>query len=170
MKTIAEFDIKNYNSDWKTFFREAVRVIIVDNGRIAMVKSKRGYYKFPGGGKRAFESDTQTAIRETLEETGLSVIESSVCEFGAILEVRKSNRHANEIFRQMSYYYTASVDETVLPQKLDGYEADEGYSLEWVDIKKARDINIEYAKNKRCAFLWREIFVLERIIDPDKDE
>ena len=165
MKTIAEFDIKNYRSEWRTFFREAVRVIIVKDGNVAMVKSKRGYYKFPGGGKRAFETDVQTAVRETLEETGLTVIESSVSEFGAILEVRKSNRHSEEIFRQMSYYYTASVNDTVAPQKLDGYEADEGYSLEWVNIKKARDVNIDYAKCKRCAFLWREIFVLESILD-----
>ena len=165
MKTIAEFDLKNYNSEWNTFFREAVRVIIVKEGKIAMVKSGRvGYYKFPGGGKRRGETYVQTAMRETLEETGLSLVKDSVKEFGAVREKRKSNRRPDEIFEQISYYYTADASDGVSVQKLDGYEADEGYSLEWVDIEEACETNKFFGNQKRYAFLAREIFVLEEIL------
>jgi len=165
MKTIAEIDLKNYSTEWKTFFREAVRVVIVKEGKLAMVKNGRaGYYKFPGGGKRANETDVQTAVRETLEETGLSVISGSVSELGMILEVRKSNRHPDEIFKQHSYYYFAKVDDSLLPQSLDSYEAQEGYTLEWVSIKDAYDTDLYFCNNKRYAFLRRELFVLKQLL------
>jgi len=165
VESIAEFDLKNYNSEWKTFFREAVRVIIVKGTSIAMVKSGRiGYYKFPGGGKRRGETDVETAMRETLEETGLSLIEDTVKAFGSIREKRKSNRRADEIFEQISYYYIAEASDGVLPQKLDVYEADEGYSLEWVEIEKALETNRFFGNRRRFAFLAREIFVLEEIL------
>ena len=168
MKTIAEFDFKNYDPAWKVFSREAVRVIIIKNGKAAMVRSKRGYYKFPGGGKRSYESYVQTAIRETREETGLSLIEDTINEYGAILEIRKSNRHPEETFRQISYYYTADAEETVLEQKLDEYEADEGYSLEWVDIEEACGINSQCSRGRKCAFLSREVFILKKLLGDEK--
>lgn len=163
MKTIAEFDFKNYDNEWSVFSRKAVRVIIINDGKIAMIRSKRGYYKFPGGGKRAFESDAQTAKRETLEETGLTLIDRSLKAFGAVVEIRKSNRHAEEIFKQTSFYYTADAEDTLLPQRLDIYEASEGYALEWVDIERAYDVNLEYIEAKKCLFLKREMFVLEML-------
>jgi len=171
MKTVAEFDLKNYSPEWKTFFREAVRVIIIKDGKLAMVKSGRiGYYKFPGGGRRPGESYVRTAIRETLEETGLSVIEDSVREFGRILEKRKSNRHPGEIFNQVSYYYYAAVDSSLSEQRLDGYEREEGYTLEWVDIAAAYETDLEFYEKRRSAFLKRELFVLGELLKADKED
>jgi len=79
MDTLLVMDMKNYDESLPRFLREAVRAIIFSNGKIAMVKSeKEGYYKFPGGGIKNGETHEEALIRETLEETGLSISASSI--------------------------------------------------------------------------------------------
>ena len=83
MKLLCEFDYKDYDKCTRSFERNAVRAIIFKNNKIAMVKSdKEGYYKFPGGGMEKDESKIDTLIRETIEETGLSIIPESIKEYG----------------------------------------------------------------------------------------
>lgn len=90
MKTLLVMDSKNYNDSMPHFLREAVRAIILSNKGIALVKSeKEGYYKFPGGGIENGETHVQTLKRETKEETGLNIIDSSIKAFGMVKEVKK---------------------------------------------------------------------------------
>ena len=50
MRTIAIFDEKNYKENANRFIREAVRAVIIKDGKVALVKSlKKNHYKFPGG-------------------------------------------------------------------------------------------------------------------------
>lgn len=165
MRTIASFDLKNYKKEWRTSLRRAVRVVIMRNGRIAMVKNGRiGYYKFPGGGKMLCETDAQTAVRETLEETGLSIIPNSLKELGMTVEVRRSSRRRGEIFKQYSYYYTASAENTVLPQMLEDYEKRDRYTLEWVTPEEAYSVDLGFVETGRRLSLKRELAVLELIM------
>lgn len=170
MKTLKVLDSENYESDWQTFTREAMRAIIIDeSGRLALVESLRdGYYKFPGGGIERGESHADALIRETLEETGLSIIPESIRPFGMIHEKRGSTVREGEIFEQFSCYYTAEVSESVSAQKLDGYEAEAGYVLRWVDPRAAYERDMEIGKTTDAAYLLREAYVIGLIMEGNK--
>ncbi len=166
MKTILELDRKNYGSDWKVYTRNAVRAIIIHDGRIALAKSmKEGFYKFPGGGIEKGESHTDALIRETLEETGLKIIPSSIKEFGMSREARASKFTENEVFEQNSYYYFADIEDSIHSLNLDGYEAELGFCLEWADISKAYEANLALSKVCGFEFLQRESAILKMIAD-----
>jgi 8-oxo-dGTP pyrophosphatase MutT (NUDIX family) len=78
--------------------REAVRVVLLDeNDRVLLIemhdpaRPDRGWYWFtPGGGRESGESQTECAVRELLEETGLRldpddlgpVVHEEVIEYG----------------------------------------------------------------------------------------
>lgn len=165
MKLLTEFDVSNYDANWKKCCRKAVRAIIISNGKIALVKSfKDGFYKFPGGGIEPGESHCDTLIRETLEETGLHIKPDSIKEFGMICERRKSKYFVDEIFEQWSYYYLADVEDFISAQNLDKYEAELGYCLEWTDIGKAYRTNIALPGNTEHTFLKREAYVLKQLL------
>ena len=54
-----------------------------------------------------------------------------------------------------------------MPQELDGYEAEEGYTLRWVTPEEAIDQNkalTNVYKRKYHTMLLREAMVLERLI------
>lgn len=170
MKTILLMDEKNYDEGWKRFYREASRAIIIKGGKIALVKSLQGgWYKFPGGGIEEGESAVDAVIRETMEETGLSLIKDSVREYGTVHEIRKSIYYDNEIFEQKSFYYTAEADDAVFEQNLNAYEAELGYVLEWADIKTAYETNMTFRKNGDFsvvnAFPIREAYVLKMLME-----
>lgn len=164
MRLLKLLDDKNYEPGWKRSYREAVRAVILENGKIAMVKSlKEGWYKFPGGGIKAKESHEDALIRETMEETGLSIDPESIREFGLVMERRKGVYRPEEIFQQSSYYYRADVFAGVSSQQLDKYEADLGYMLEWADIREALDTDRRLAKESENTFLVREATVLQTL-------
>ena len=169
MKLLYEFDYKDYDKCTRSFERNAVRAIIRKDDKIAMVKSeKEGYYKFPGGGMEKDESRIETLIRETLEETGLSIIPESIEEYGYTCEKRKGTYDFDEVFIQNSYYYKADVSDNISELSLDEYEKILGYHLEFVPIEIAYDANKEIGKNYHSSFILREAKVLEILINENK--
>lgn len=106
MRLLFEMDKKDYDPNGRAFVRHSVRSIILRDGKVAMVHSlKYDYYKFPGGGMEPGESQTQTLIRETREESGLTVIPESIREFGYVHRVQKSDEAGEyERFVQDNYY------------------------------------------------------------------
>ncbi len=165
MELLFTFDDKNYNDSDEISLRTAVRAIIFDNDKLAMVYSQtEGYYKFPGGGIEKNESEIDALIRETKEEVGLEVIPTSIKEFGMIFEKRKSDYKENVIFEHYSKYYIAEVTNNKFEQKLDLYEADERYKLVYIDIKKAYEINMELGKKYYSKYILREAKVLELLL------
>ncbi len=166
MKLLYEFDYKDYENCTKSYERNAVRAIIFKEDKIAMVKSdKEGYYKFPGGGMEKNESRIDTLIRETLEETGLSIIPETIKEYGYTCEKRKGTYDFDEVFIQNSYYYTAEVSDDVSQLSLDDYEKALGYHLEFVSPQIAFEANIETGKNYHSSFILREAKVLEILMN-----
>lgn len=166
MRVIDVIDDKNYDNNWKRFKREAVRGIIISNNKCALVKStKKGFYKLPGGGIEKGESHIQTLIREVKEEAGLSVIPESIKEYGLLHEIRKSKKVDNQIFDQKSYYYFAEVEDELTFQKLDDYEIELGYSLEWVDLHHAYETNINLSKKFGGKFILREAIIFELLMN-----
>ena len=167
MRLLFEIDTRDYDPNGKAYVRPSVRAIIVRNGKIGMVHSiKYNYYKFPGGGIENGETHSDALIRETLEESGLVVIPHSIKEYGYVHRVQKSERDDADFFVQNNYYYICSAEDTALEQILDGYEADEGFTLEFIDPTIAIETNrSQYHGPKDRNMLEREARVLEMIIE-----
>ncbi len=165
MKTLHIFDAKDYSPKWQKTLRKAARAVIIEKGKIALVKSKNfGFFKFPGGGIEQGEKRFDALLRETREETGLKIITQSVAPLGIVKEKRK-DIYDNGIFIQTSYYYLASVEGGIANQELDGYESEYGFELAWVDLNTAYNTNIGLQRNSEMGFLAREAFVLKYLLD-----
>lgn len=167
MRLLFEMDTRDYDPNGKAFVRPSVRGVIIRQGRVAMVHSlKYDYYKFPGGGIEAGESRLRALQREVLEEAGLQLIPDSVCEYGYVHRVQKGEQEA--MFIQDNYYYLCDAEERILPQQLDDYEAEECFTLEFVEPQKAIRINREVPHGpKDQIMLEREALVLEMLIQED---
>ena len=165
MKVIRTWDLKDYDPAWRRFVRRASRAIIYQGTKVAMVRSEtEGFYLFPGGGVKRGESRIAALIRETLEETGLVIIRSSVEELGMFREVRRSI-YQNEIFDQRSYYYTAQVEPQAAATRLEPYERALGFRLCYVDPDAAFRENIEIARRTGRSSLFRESQMLCALSD-----
>ncbi len=90
------------------------------------------YYKFPGGGIEPGETHSEALIREVMEETGLSVNESSIREYGRVYRIQRCDADDPRPFIQENFYYLCeAVGEG--EQCLDDYESRECFTLEYVD-------------------------------------
>ena len=163
MRLLFEIDAKNYKEGGKTFERPSVRAIILQGGKVGMVYSQKyNYYKFPGGGIEKDESHIEALIRETLEEVGLCVIPESVREFGYVHRLQFDYTKTADIFVQDNYYYLCEVEDQAHNQNLDGYEADEGFTLRFVSPADAIATNRGYDHGpKDLHMIERESKVLE---------
>ena len=167
MRLLFEIDLKDYANCTHSFVRNSARSIVIDNKRVAMIHSiKYDYYKFPGGGIEEGESQIDAMIRETREESGLIVIPESVIEYGYVHRIRRSDKDKTECFVQDNFYYLCKVQTDVATQRLDDYEAQENYTLEYVDPKMAimKNRNMAHSPYNRIMF-EREARVLELLID-----
>lgn len=163
MRLLFEMDTKDYDLNGVAFIRHSARCINIKNGLVAMVHSiKYNYYKFPGGGIEEGESEENAMIRETQEEAGLVVIPESVKEYGYVHRIQKSDYDDADYFVQDNYYFLCDVEETIHSQDLDDYEADERFTLEYVEPDKAIYINRNVNHGpKDQIMLEREARVLE---------
>ena len=162
------YDDHNYDLNWHRHVRDAVRSIILRDNTVALVKSTtKGFYQFPGGGIAPGETHEQALVRETMEETGLTVLPDTIRPFGIVHEVRASQFAPETIFDQTSYYYFAHVGDEVHAQVLESYEQDLGYVLEWVDMETARKVNLELCRTHdyKSKFVLREAEILGRLLD-----
>ena len=169
MKSLFKIDLQDYNDTDCVFRRPSARgIIFTDDNKIALVYSKNEhYYKFPGGGIHEDEDKRQALIREVQEEVGLIVIPESICEFGSVLRRQKSNISPNTIFEQENFYYACKVENQIVEQNLDSYEAEAGFILSFVDLDEAINTNLAY-KSEDCfnvIMIQRETKVLQMIKD-----
>ena len=166
MRLLFEMDKKDYGGCAHSFTRDSARSIIIRNGKIAMIHSlKYDYYKFPGGGIEPGECAVDALIRETAEEAGLIVIPDSIREYGHVHRIQKSTVKEDEYFVQDNYYFLCDVEEGVGPQKLDDYESDEHFTLEYVMPESAILSNRTKDHGpKDPVMLEREARVLEMLL------
>lgn len=155
MRSLFEIDTKDYDINGTTVSRPSARGIIIKDGKLAMIHSiKYGYYKFPGGGIEKNEQRESALIREVLEETGLDVIPQTIKEYGMVHRIQKGDYE--DVFIQDNYYYLCDVEDNVHEQKLDDYEKEEKFTLEYVSPKQVIDAN------KACASKEADQIMLER--------
>ncbi len=168
MRLLFEIDKKNYDPNGKKFSRPSVRGIIIRSGKIALVHSlKYDYYKFPGGGINGGETHMETLIREVAEETGLTVIADSVREYGYVYRIQKGKRE--DIFIQHNFYYFCDIEDNVSEVRLDAYEEEEQFTLEFVTPQTAINVNtihdhgIKNNSEAFCVMNERDTRVLEML-------
>lgn len=165
MRLLFTMDAQNYEPGGQVFSRPSARAIVIENGRVAMVYSQKfRHYKFPGGGIEPNESRESALIREAREEAGLVLDPASIRPYGYVHRIEKGDREP--IFIQDNFYYLASAS-SIVPQELDGYEAEEGYTLKWVDPREAIAQNKALTgiyMRKHHTMLLREAMVLERLM------
>lgn len=164
MRLLFELDKKNYNLNGTSLIRPSVRGIIIRGNTIGLVHSvKYDYYKFPGGGIEPGERHAETLIREVEEEVGLAVIPSTIRAYGYVHRIQKGEQE--DVFIQDNYYYLCEAETELLPQRLDGYEADEHFTLEFVDPQKAIAANRKKDHGpKNPTMIEREALVLELLL------
>lgn len=140
MRELFVLDKKNYNPNGTVGKRPSVRGIILKDGKIAMMHSKKyDYYKLPGGGIEEGEALEETLIREVREESGLTVIPETIKEFGYVRRIEKGR--FEDIFIQDNYYFICETESEISEQELDDYEAEEEFTLEFVTIEHAIAVN-----------------------------
>ena len=164
MRHLFTIDTHNYDPNGSVFVRPSVRAIIIEDQKVLMVHSlKYDYYKFPGGGIEAGESLPEALCREVREESGMMVDPASIREFGLVH--RRSRGDNGGVFIQDNFYFLCDAC-THVGQQLDDYEADEGFTPEWITPEHAIETNRFHDHGaSEHVMLEREALVLERLME-----
>ena len=141
MKKLLVMDAKNYEPSLEEFKRIAIRGIIFVDGKLLLIESKFGEVKCPGGGMEEGESDIDTLVRETLEETGYHVKLDSIREFGEVEEIRLA-AHESMIWHQFNRYYFCDIKEIKEACKYTSNEKKYGFHQVWYTLDEALEINL----------------------------
>ena len=167
MRLLFKMDKKDHADCTRSFVRNSARSIIISDKKVAMIHSEKyDYYKFPGGGIEVGEDPVAAMIRETREEAGLVIIPESVKEYGIVHRVQKSDKDPDVRFVQDNYYYLCAAEDEAVLQNLQGYEAEEGYELVYVDPRVAIEKNRHLGKTPYSPTMFeREARVLEMLIE-----
>ena len=164
MRTLFVLDKKDYDTKGELRNRHSVRGIIIKDHRIAMVHLlSKGYFKFPGGGSEGTETQRETLVREVREESGLVVKPETIRSYGIVHRAQLDRR--GYAFTQDNYYYLCDVEDQVQSQMLTEKEAEDQYTLEFVDplvaIKVSRSAPVDQFVE---LSIQRETGVLEQLI------
>ena len=166
MRLLFKMDKRDYGDCTHSFVRNSARSIIIKSKQLAMIHSlKYDYYKFPGGGIENGECPVAAMMRETREEAGLVVKPETIKEYGYVHRIQRSDKDATECFIQDNYYYLCQVEDKVVSQCLDFYEAQESYVLEYVDpqIAMMKNRSVTHSPYNPVMF-EREARVIELLI------
>jgi 8-oxo-dGTP pyrophosphatase MutT (NUDIX family) len=150
--------------DMKINYREAVRAVILFQDKILLLQTKKGDYKFPGGGVEKNENHTDALKRELKEETGYTncVVKEKI---GEAVERHLDEYEENALFQMTSYYYICNLssDEKV-EQSLDDYELEQEFTPTWVTLNSAIKKNEECLKHSFYnEWAQRELLVLKEL-------
>ena len=89
----------------------------------------------------------------------------TIREYGYVHRVQRCERDDADYFVQDNYYYICDTEETLTEQKLDDYESEENFTLEFVSPHHAIQVNRTEAHGpKDPRMLEREAKVLELLI------
>ncbi|MEE1029018.1 MAG: NUDIX domain-containing protein [Agathobacter sp.] len=142
MRILLSLDEKNYTDEMTVFEKYAVRGVIIRDGKIAMQKATRGYYKILGGGIDEGETYADALSRELQEESGLIVDRDSIKEIGEIYEARQDLYDKDKKFVCHTCFFFCDVLDERAETSLTASEIREGFELTWVspeEIIKAND-------------------------------
>ena len=163
MELLFEIDKKDYDLNGKVFCRPSARGIILKDGKIAVIYSRKSkFYKIPGGGVEPGEDNLSAMIREVKEESGLTVLPETIKEFGYVHRIQKGEHEP--VFVQDNFYYLCDVENTQeLPRYTDTEKSQEFIPV-FVDLTEAIKVNQEYVKaHPWDVMIERELRVMKII-------
>lgn len=145
--------------------REAVRAIVWHDGKLLLVHTGSGDYKFPGGGITETESHLDALRREVREETGLTVAAVGAC-VGVTAERMQDRFEPGLIFTMYSHYYLATVSGQQESLELDAYEAELDFQPVWIEPASAVAANEAIILRNVSVNRWvhRETAVLKALL------
>lgn len=160
-------ECQNYDKNGKTDKRTAARGVIRQDGRYLLVTSRKGDFKFPGGGVEPGESLIDAMCREVREETGYPVSPGSCREWAVVHERRKGL--IVDILEMDSYYFLCTLDGPQGALDLQGYEVEEEFRTVWLPLEEALAANrrLEESGYTGAPWLLREIKVMERLLEEE---
>ncbi len=121
--------------------RKAARGVIFYNGKLLMVKTSLGDYKFPGGGVKSGENESAALYREIVEETGYTDVTIGP-RIGHAFEQNIDIHNPSAMFQMDSDYYLCVMNSEVQEsQRLEGYEIEMAFTPEFVSIEDAYECN-----------------------------
>ncbi len=119
------------------YVRRSGRVLVIHNGRVALVQRNRAgqiYYVFPGGGVERDETPDQAAIREAHEELGISIRPEK------LVAVVRSGEH------EMYFYQSRMTSGTFgsgRGPEFHTYPHERGtYTPVWLDLSSLADFDV----------------------------
>lgn len=115
--------------------------IIFNEGKVLVVKQTSGFYGFPKGHVEIGETEKETAIRETKEETGLDIKIISDKRYTQSYIV-KENVHKDVVF------FIAKLENNNEKRQVEEIE-----EILWIDINEVENI-LTYDSLKE---LWKEV-------------
>lgn len=115
--------------------------IVINDGKVLLIKQHQGFYGFPKGHMEKNETEIETALRETKEETGIDVILDKEKRFEISYYTRKNN------FKTVVYFLAHPKNIEIKIQE------DEILEAKWVPIELAEDV-ITYDNLKE---LWIKV-------------
>ena len=107
---------------------KACGTIIIDGKKVLIIKQKQGFYGFPKGHMEENETEIETAIRETKEETNLDVLVDETKRYSTNYVIE------NKIDKEVVYYLAKPLNSNIIKQE------SEIKDILWVDIDKVVDI------------------------------
>ena len=130
--------------------RVRAAVVIVENGRVALierVRDRHTYFKFPGGRVESGESPQQAAVREAHEELGVSV------ELGDLIFVAYRNG------REQRYYLATITGGSFgtgqgTEMMTSGTTAKGTYRPVWVDLTSLTELDVRPRALSEALASW----------------
>lgn len=102
--------------------------ICINDGKVLVIKQKQGFYGFPKGHVELGETEIETAIRETKEETNIDVKIDENLRFNLSYIVNDT------IDKEVVYFVAHSLNENIVIQQSELLDA------KWVDIEDIENI------------------------------
>ena len=107
---------------------KACGTIIIDDDKVLIIIQKKGLYGFPKGHMEENETEIETAIRETKEETNLDVLIDETKRYSLNYVID------NKIDKEVVYYLAKPLNKNIIKQE------SEINDILWIDIDKVIDI------------------------------
>lgn len=145
--------------------RQAVRAVVFRDGKLLMVHTNKGDYKFPGGGVKRMENHQEALRREVIEETGY-IIGDIGEKVGTIIQRNKNQFDMSGIFEMTSHYYFCTVKPVTTSQHLDKYEQEQDFKPIWIPLDEVIANNEAILTQKGSyvnPWVYRETLALKRL-------
>lgn len=131
MKLLKILDNGRYTQDMPLIYKQTVRAVIMQNGKMVMQRSSSGEYKIPGGGLERNEDKVEALCREVMEEAGMRIDKASITDIGEMIELRCDKFEPEKRFERHTYYYLCRVTEERFPLSLTESEKEKGFECVW---------------------------------------